>query len=124
MQPLPTTLHLSGADGADQAGIQTAGQECANGHIGYHLPLDGIGDQIAHLLHSFSECRHRRSPDRRDGSRQPKLSSCTPPVGFSISDHSQTAIYKIVKTGYTFTIPIINQSPVFYLMFSVDKFIK
>ena len=33
----------------EQAGIQSAGQECSNGHIGDHLPPDGIRHQFPHM---------------------------------------------------------------------------
>ena len=35
-------------DGRDQAGIQPAGQKRCHGHVGHELPLDSIGDEVAH----------------------------------------------------------------------------
>ena len=36
-------------NGRDQAGIQPAGQKRCHGHVGHELPLDSIGDEVAHL---------------------------------------------------------------------------
>ena len=35
-------------DGRNQAGIQPAGQKRCHGHVGHELPLDSIGDEVAH----------------------------------------------------------------------------
>ena len=55
LQPFPAFTQLPGADGADQAGIQTAGKECADWDIRHHLPQDRILHQIADVFGGFRE---------------------------------------------------------------------
>ena len=54
-QGLPLFAQGLRADGADDAGIQPSGQKGADGHVGDHLPLDGIQHQNPGVLHGLAE---------------------------------------------------------------------
>ena len=42
--------HFSCADSADDAGIQSSGEECTQWIVRNHLPFDGIGQKISNLI--------------------------------------------------------------------------
>ena len=67
-------------NGRNQAGIQPAGQKRCHGHVGHELPLDSIGDEVAHCG------PWRRS---RRGGRGPRAASRCAGSGGRFGSHRQ-----------------------------------